>query len=74
MVHRQGGEPAAIAEDFSFAASLALFGMQLRNSSYTNGSNLEQVLQLAQAGKGPDPDGYRGEFIRLVRTYADQLP
>ncbi len=74
MVHRHLEEPIELSEDFAFASSLALFGMQLRNSSYTNGSSLEHVLELAQAGKGADPDGYRGEFIRLVRAFGGQYP
>ncbi len=74
MVHRHEAQPAQMQADFSFTASLALFGMHLRNSAFTNGSDLDTVLALAREGKGKDPEGYRGEFIRLVKTYGGRNP
>lgn len=68
LVRRHEGAAKALTEDFSFAASLALFGMQLRNSSFVGQGTHQTVLDLAKAGKGADPEGYRGEFIRLVKT------
>ncbi|SFR48641.1 Ca-activated chloride channel family protein [Robiginitalea myxolifaciens] len=69
LVQKHLGEPEGLSEDFSFAASLALFGMQLRDSEFANNSDVKQVIALASAGKGADPEGYRGEFLRLVRTH-----
>jgi Ca-activated chloride channel family protein len=57
------------SEDFKYAASVALFGMQLRNSEFINSFKTEDVIKLAEAGKGMDKDGYRSEFIRLVKSY-----
>jgi Ca-activated chloride channel family protein len=54
--------------DFRFAAGVAAFGMLLRNSEYRGGATFEQALNLAQQGKGPDPEGRRAEFINLIRT------
>ncbi len=53
--------------DTRFAAAVALFGMMLKNSPYAGPEpSLLQVLQLAESGKGQDPQGYRAEFLRLV--------
>jgi len=56
------------SNDFKFAASVAEFGMLLRDSQYKSNANFNQVLQLANEGKDVDLDGYRSEFIRLVET------
>jgi Ca-activated chloride channel family protein len=53
--------------DFKFAASVAAFGMVLRDSPYKGTADLFRVLDWAMAGKGDDSHGYRQEFIRLVR-------
>ncbi|WP_050025324.1 von Willebrand factor type A domain-containing protein [Verrucomicrobium sp. BvORR034] len=52
--------------DFKFAASVAGFGMMLRNSQHTGELTWEQIRQLALAGKGSDDLGYRGEFLQLI--------
>jgi Ca-activated chloride channel family protein len=53
--------------DFRFAASVASFGMILRNSPYRGSSSMENVLRTATASKGPDRQGYREEFLQLVQ-------
>jgi Ca-activated chloride channel family protein len=53
----------------NFAASVAMFGMHLRKSAYLNKADLQDVIDLAKKGRGEDEDGYRAEFIRLVKTY-----
>ncbi|TCP26910.1 Ca-activated chloride channel family protein [Tenacibaculum skagerrakense] len=57
------------SSDMNFASSVALFGMYLRKSKFKNERNLEDVIRLASNGKGIDKDGYRSEFIRLVKSY-----
>ncbi|HRV55645.1 MAG TPA: DUF3520 domain-containing protein, partial [Mangrovimonas sp.] len=57
------------SEDMNFASAVALFGMQLRESKYYNNATLEEVIKLAQLGRGVDREGYRAEFIRLVSAY-----
>jgi Ca-activated chloride channel family protein len=54
--------------DFKFAAAVAGFGMLLRDSQHKGAANYDLVVELAQAGKGDDPSGYRGEFIQLAKT------
>lgn len=55
--------------DFQFSAAVALFGMQLKKSIFTNTLKKEDVIALAEVGKANDQDGYRSEFIRLVKAY-----
>ena len=54
--------------DFQFAAAVAAFGMLLRDSSHKGRVGYDQVIALAQAGRGSDEFGYRAEFISLVRN------
>jgi hypothetical protein len=56
------------SNNFRFAAAVAQFGMILRGSDYQGNASFAQVLALAQAAQGPDPYGYRAEFIELVQT------
>ena len=62
-----GFDFAAAAGDLKFAAAVAEFGMILRDSEYKGNGTLQQVLEWAKQGKGADPNGYRAEFIELVR-------
>jgi len=57
---------AEAAPDFKFAAAAAGFGMLLRGSAFAGDLTYAKVAGLAQSGAGKDPDGYRGEFLRLV--------
>lgn len=54
------------SEDLSFATSVGLFGMVLRDSENKGSGDLAKVLSLAKAGKGADGKGQRAEFIKLV--------
>lgn len=69
MVHVQKDELKEPSEDISFAASVALFGMQLRGSKFFNDATIGDVVALAEKGRGKDKEGYRAEFIRLVNSY-----
>ena len=65
VVRDRVAEPSA---DFRFAAAVAEFGMVLRDSPHKGRANFEQALSLAEAGRGADESGDRGEFISLVRS------
>ena len=54
--------------DFKFATAVAEFGMLLRGSEFAGSSTYGSVLELAQAAKGTDAEGYRSEFLTLVKT------
>ena len=69
MVHIQKDEITELSNDMNFASAVALFGMQLRNSKYFNKASSSKVIALAERGRGDDKDGYRAEFIRLVKSY-----
>ena len=53
--------------DLKFAAAVAEFGMILRDSEYKGIGSLQQVIEWAHQGKGADVNGYRADFIELVR-------
>lgn len=58
---------AQTSNNFKFAAAVAEFGMVLRKSEYKGNANFNEVLQLATQSQGEDLDGYRAEFLRLVK-------
>lgn len=58
------------SDNFRFAAAVAEFGLLLRQSEFKQGANFDQVISLAQAAQGKDTEGYRAEFIKLVKSTA----
>jgi len=56
------------SENCRFAASVAMFGMLLTNSEFKGKASFSTVADLANQAKGADREGYRGEFVRLVKT------
>ena len=58
-----------LSDDFGFATAVAEFGMLLRNSEFKGTSSGSSVLEMARAHRGEDRDGYRAEFIQLVRAW-----
>lgn len=52
--------------EFQFAASVASWGMLLRNSEYAGTATYAQVREWAKTGISFDPDGSRSEFLSLV--------
>ncbi|MEZ7955801.1 MAG: von Willebrand factor type A domain-containing protein [Rubritalea sp.] len=61
-----------VDDDFKFAASVALFGMVLRDSEHSGDGDLDLVKQLAESGKGADGKGLRTEFIHLVNKMKER--
>jgi Ca-activated chloride channel family protein len=45
--------------------------MLLRDSEFKGSSNFDEVLALARSAKGKDEEGYRIEFLKLVRSARD---
>ncbi len=60
-------EYAKASEDFQFSAAVAGFAMLLKNSPYKGSANYGLVLELAQSAVSHDPNGYRAEFIDMVK-------
>lgn len=57
------------SDDFRWSASVAAFGMLLRESEYIKNFSYDQVIQLAQGAKGVDKEGYRIEFINMAKSF-----
>jgi len=56
------------SDNFRHAAAVAQFGMLLRDSAFKQNSTYQDVITLALGAKGLDREGYRQEFINLVRN------
>ncbi|MCR9211118.1 MAG: von Willebrand factor type A domain-containing protein, partial [bacterium] len=52
--------------DFQFAAAVAGFGMQLRNSPQAGTWTMDDVIATATDAKGDDEHGLRAEFLELA--------
>ena len=59
------------SENLRFAAAVSEFGMLLRSSEFKGISTLSSAIDLASGSRGEDEDGYRAEFIRLMKTVRD---
>ncbi len=57
--------------DFRFAAAVAGYGMLLRRSEYAKGFTWEAVTEIASGALGEDREGYRAEFLGLVKRAKD---
>jgi Ca-activated chloride channel family protein len=60
--------------DQQFAAAVAEFGLLLRQSEQRGTATYATAAQLAQAGRGPDTEGYRAELVRLVKLAEGLTP
>jgi len=56
------------SENFRFSVAVAEFGLLLRNSDFKGSANFEQVIDLGKSSIGKDSEGYRAEFLKLVKT------
>ncbi|WP_343703403.1 von Willebrand factor type A domain-containing protein [Chitinophaga sp.] len=57
----------AAPDDCRFAASVALFGLLLRKSSYKGTGSIGMVTDMAKRSMGKDAGGYRAEFLKLIK-------
>ena len=58
---------AQSSQDYRFAASVASFGMLLRNSQHKGSATWDSVLELATEGTRDSEDVYRAEFIEMIK-------
>lgn len=56
------------SDNFRFSASVAEFGMLVRESEFKQQSSYQNAITLALGAKGKDTEGHRQEFINLVRS------
>jgi Ca-activated chloride channel family protein len=60
------------SDDFRFAAAVAAFGELLRASPHAaEDLDAGTVVRWAESGLGPDPQGQRAAFVRLVDAYGE---
>ncbi len=60
------------SDNFRFSAAIAEFGLILRNSEYKEDASMEEVIAMAKGARGEDEEGYRSEFLKLVKL-ADSM-
>ncbi len=63
-----------LSPDFRFAASVAAFGQQLRGGKYVGNFGYDEIAQLARGALGEDTEGYRREFLSLVKLAGSLTP
>jgi Ca-activated chloride channel family protein len=63
----EGKDYGDATENTRWAASVAAFGMILRDSPHKGNANLDAVSELATAARGADDGGYRQEFLEMIQ-------
>ncbi|ACP25597.1 conserved hypothetical protein [Sinorhizobium fredii NGR234] len=58
---------AEAPQDVRFSVAVAAFGQKLAGNSAVADYSYAAIADLSAGAKGPDPFGYRGEFVNLVR-------
>lgn len=56
------------SEDFRFASAVAGYGMLLRKSEFAQQTTYANVINWASGAMGKDTEGYRAEFLKLVKS------
>jgi len=56
------------SDNLKWSASMAQFGMLLRNSEYKGNTTYESTISLAQTAVGSDSEGYRRECVQLMKN------
>jgi Ca-activated chloride channel homolog len=57
----------AAPDDQRFAVAVAAFAQRLRGEQQLSGFSYADIARMANAARGADPEGYRAEFVRMVR-------
>jgi Ca-activated chloride channel family protein len=58
----------AVPDEQRFAVAVAAFGQRLRGEKELGDFSYADIARLAGSARGQDPQGYRAEFVKLVRT------
>lgn len=67
-VSSQAIPAAQTSDNFRFSAAVAACGMLLRDSEFKGNASFPMVLELAKNARGKDEEGYRIEFVNLVKS------
>lgn len=70
VISNEPTEWALAPENLIQAAAVAQWGMLLRNSEFKGSASYRNTEEMALQAKGADKEGYRTEFISLVRLSA----
>lgn len=68
VIHNNVHSIHAASNNARFATSVAMFGMLLKNSQYKGSSSYSKALALAKNSLGEDANGYRAEYLQLVKA------
>jgi Ca-activated chloride channel homolog len=61
-------KPAGVVQrEVAFSTAVAGFAQLLKGGTYTGTLDYEDVIEQAQGAKGEDRNGYRAEFVELVK-------
>jgi Ca-activated chloride channel family protein len=58
-----------VSNNFTWSSCVAAFGMVLKQSQFVEDIEYKDIIALAQSAKGQDSEGYRSEFISMLKTY-----
>jgi Ca-activated chloride channel family protein len=58
-----------VSNNFTWSSCVAAFGMVLKQSQFVEDMEYKDIIALAQSAKGQDSEGYRSEFISMLKTY-----
>lgn len=61
------------SDNLRWAASVAAFGMYLKDSEYMGDTNRKLIISLAESTKDSKDDEYKQEYIELVNTYFENM-
>ncbi|MFZ1247296.1 MAG: von Willebrand factor type A domain-containing protein [Leptotrichiaceae bacterium] len=61
------GQPQINTKDFNFGLAVAAFAQKLRNSEYSKDLTYEEILKLADENISDDKEGYKAEFIEMIK-------
>ena len=62
------------SDDMRFATAVAALGQKLRSNQRLEGYSYDEIIKLANKAKGDDEDGYRAEFVQLVKLVDGMTP
>ncbi len=55
------------SDNTRFPAAVAIFGMVLSDSKYATNTSYDEAIKIAKGAMDNDKDGYREEFVKLVK-------
>jgi uracil-DNA glycosylase family protein len=66
-IHQTPRLPEIVQREVGFSTAVAGFAQLLKGGAYTGKLSYEDVIEQAQKARGEDRNGYRAEFVDLVR-------